>query len=653
MNPLSRLWRSTRARLITSFLAVALLVGLVSLFTGGQLLYKSVLSEASNRVRLDLNAAKEIYDERTASILLALEITGLEDDFRRLLEGADREVFIAWLRIVAQKAGLDFLGVADNQGRVLARIGPGPPGKSMAGNQLLAMAIKQNKPMAGTILMDQSSLAAEDPALARRALIKEVQTPMAGAAKSLPGGTGLVLAAASPLIDNQGRHLVIYGGVLVNRDYSIVDTVGRTVFRNEVFKDRNIGSATIFLDDTRISTTVLDAKGQRAIGTRASQAVSEAVLDRGQKWSDRAFVVNAWYITAYEPIVDIGGQRVGMLYVGVLEDKYTSLWWQTAFVFTITTLACMACAVLMGAYLAGRIIKPVNQLISASRHVSKGDFSPDIGPMARSDLGVLQSSFQEMLLALRDREKAQQEESEKRLLQSEKQAIVGRLAAGVAHEINNPLTGVLTFTHLLLRRDDLAPEVRGDLETIASQTERVRKIVKGLLDFSRQTKLEAQPTDFNPFVASTVKLLHNQAMLKGIELSFDPREEFPVMNLDHSQMQGVLVNMIINALDATEPGGKVTVVTRPGDPGLHDGRKGVVIDVVDTGHGIAPENIDKLFDPFFTTKEVGKGTGLGLAVSQGVVARHGGTIKVKSTSSKGSTFTIWLPEDIRSEGYDW
>jgi two-component system NtrC family sensor kinase len=653
MNPLSRLWRSTRTRLITSFLAVALLVGLVSLFAGGQLLYNSVLSEATNRVRLDLNAAREIYDQHLRSILLALEISVLEDKSRHLSVDADRDAFTAWLRVVARKAKLDFLSVADEDGRVLASIGTGPMGRAMPGNELFRLALRKNKSLAGTIVMDHDSLAAEDPALARRANIEQIATSMARPQNTVAPGSGLVLAAAAPLSGGGlGKRLLFYGGALLNRNNSIVDTVGQTVFRNEVFNGRDIGSATVFLGDMRIATTILDAKNKRAIGTRASSAVSQAVLDQGRVWSDRAFVVDDWYITAYEPITDIAGRRVGMIYVGVLEDKYSYLWRQTLLVFSLTTLLCMACAVMMGAYLSGRIIKPVNQLIDASYRVSQGDLSPDIGPLARSDLGVLQSSFLEMLKGLREREKAQREESEKRLAQSEKQAIVGRLAAGVAHEINNPLTGVLTFTHLLLRREDLAPEARADLETIASQTDRVRNIVKDLLDFSRQTKLEAKPCDFNPFVAATVRLLYNQAMIRGIELTFDPREEFPVMNLDRSQMQGVLVNMIINAMDATEPGGKVTVVTRPGNPDLHDGRQGVVIDVIDTGHGIAPENIDKLFDPFFTTKEVGKGTGLGLAVSQGVVARHGGTIKVKRTSSQGSTFTIWLPEEIRSEGYE-
>ncbi|ADK83385.1 integral membrane sensor signal transduction histidine kinase [Desulfarculus baarsii DSM 2075] len=650
MNLAGRLWRSTRVRLIVSFVAVALLVGVASFLVGGRLLYEAVLSEAASRVRLDLNAAREIYQSRTRSIELALSVAIAGDQVQRLLTDGDAAALKAWLDRLAREAGLDFLGLAARDGRVLARIGPGPLGGRDVDLPVVAQALAAGRPMGGTVVMDAASLAAEDPALARRAVVRPVATARADPAPEGARTEALCLAAAAPL-SREG--LALYGGVLLSRDKAIVDTVGQTVFKNESFAGRQLGTATIFLGDLRVSTNVRAPDGSRAIGTRASREVAEEVLGRGGVWSGRAFVAYDWQITAYEPIVDVNGQRVGMLYVGVLEAKYAGLWRQTLMVFALTTLACLVVAVGLGAYLAERITRPVNQLIAASERVARGDFSPEVGPIVRSDLGLLQRGFQEMLLALGERERRQQEESEKRLLQSEKQALVGRLAAGVAHEINNPLTGVLTFTHLLLRRGDLPAEVVHDLQTIAAQTERVRKIVKGLLDFSRQTKLEAQPSDLNPLVAAAVKLMTNQALLKGVRLHFDPQEEFPVMNLDRSQMQGVLINMIINALDATPPGGEVAVITRPGDPARRGGRQGVEILVRDTGCGIAPEHLDKLFDPFFTTKEVGQGTGLGLAVSQGVVARHGGEITVRSKPGQGSTFTIWLPEEIRSEGYDW
>ena len=192
-------------------------------------------------------------------------------------------------------------------------------------------------------------------------------------------------------------------------------------------------------------------------------------------------------------------------------------------------------------------------------------------------------------------------------------------------------------------------EVRQDVETIALQTERVRKIVKGLLDFSRQSRPDTEPVKLERLLEECVRLMENQALIRGVSLTYEAREEAPVLKLDRSQIQAVMVNMILNALDATEPGGRVEIVSR-----RHEGDRGGGIDILirDTGSGIAPEHMGKLFDPFFTTKEVGKGTGLGLAVSMGIIERHGGGITVESEPGRGSLFTIWLPCSAETEAVD-
>ena len=198
---------------------------------------------------------------------------------------------------------------------------------------------------------------------------------------------------------------------------------------------------------------------------------------------------------------------------------------------------------------------------------------------------------------------------------------------------------------MLLRRKDIGNDIRSDLQTIAESTERVRKIVKGLLDFSRQTKLDQEPTDVNMLIRSVISPMENQALVKGVSIKFDPASNLPTVTLDRNQFQSVLINLIINALDATEPGGDINIYTATGLSASNTGHKGVEITIADTGCGIQHEDLDKLFDPFFTTKEVGKGTGLGLSVSYGIVQRHGGTIRVQSEIDRGSTFTIWVPVD--------
>jgi two-component system NtrC family sensor kinase len=389
--------------------------------------------------------------------------------------------------------------------------------------------------------------------------------------------------------------------------------------------------------------------GKRAIGTRVSKEVKENVLDKGERWTDRAFVVNEWHITAYEPIEDIFGERVGMLYVGLLEAKYADMRRKAISIFILITIAGILLAIGLGYIMADKIMRPVNRLIKASNKVSEGILSPDIGPVSRDEIGVLQKTFKEMIASLKERDRRRREESENRLLQSEKQASVGRLAAGVAHEINNPLTGVLTFTRLLLKSEDMTEKNRSHLQKIAESTVRIRKIVKGLLDFSRQTELDREPTDINKLLNSTISLMENQALVKGVSIEFNSGENLPDVILDRSQIQGVFLNIIINALDSIESGGTIVVSTGISLSASDTDQKGLEISISDNGCGISPEDLDRLFEPFFTTKEVGKGTGLGLAVSFGIVQRHGGTIRVQSEVGRGSTFTIWIPIEEKEE----
>jgi len=644
------LFSSTRSKLIISFLGVTLLVGAVSLLVGGQLLYNAVLNEATNRVKLDLNAAREIYQNRIRGVEASLNITTLGTGFRSALQRHDALELLRRLRRVAQHAHLDFAGIITNQGKTLCRIGPHsiPKEPVRIANPMATLALRRRVAVSGTVVLSEEFLSAENPELANRAKIQLLPTPRAAPLSEKEEASGMALAAAIPVLENGLVLGVLYGGDLLNRSQEIVDRVRDTVFQQEIYQGRSIGTATIFFKDIRISTNVLTPDGKRAIGTRVSSEVKEHVLDEGKNWIDRAFVVSDWYITAYEPIEDITGERVGILYVGVLEAKYVDVRTKALSIFILLTAAGIALAIGLGYFLGSKIMQPIHRLIGASAQVSQGNLSPEIGPLSKNEIGILQKTFTEMLNSLRERYRRQKAESEIRLLQSEKQASIGKLAAGVAHEINNPLTGVLTFTHMLLRRKDIGDDVRSDLQKIVTATERVRKIVKGLLDFSRQTKLDIEQLNVNRLVRSAIALVENQALVKGVSLNFKPGEELPLLTLDRDQLESVIVNIILNAFDAMEPGDSITLSTGIGVSANHASQKGVEIAVADTGCGISPENLDKLFDPFFTTKEVGQGTGLGLAVSYGIVERHGGTIRVQSEVGRGSTFTIWLPIDERS-----
>ncbi len=232
----------------------------------------------------------------------------------------------------------------------------------------------------------------------------------------------------------------------------------------------------------------------------------------------------------------------------------------------------------------------------------------------------------------------QLEETHLQLVNSEKMASLGKLAAGIAHEINNPMGGILIYASLLMEALQGDDSRRQDLEKIVQEATRCKEIVKSLLEFSRQTEPKIEPTDVNKAITDGLFFLENQALFHNIEIVKSLAPELPRVRGNASQLKQVFMNIIVNAAEAMHGSGTLTITT-----GLSGDKKEVWIDFADTGEGIPQENLSRIFDPFFTTKEVGKGTGLGLSTSYGIIDGHGGRIVVKSQVRKGTTFRIELP----------
>jgi two-component system NtrC family sensor kinase len=230
------------------------------------------------------------------------------------------------------------------------------------------------------------------------------------------------------------------------------------------------------------------------------------------------------------------------------------------------------------------------------------------------------------------------QETHVQLVSSEKMASLGKLAAGIAHEINNPLGGILIYASLMM--EDLSEEdpKRGDLARIVQEAGRCKEIVKSLLEFARQTEPKMEPTDINRAITDGLFFLENQALFHNIQIIKKLDPFLPSVRGNSGQLKQVFMNIIVNAAEAIYGSGTLTITTS------HDAhRKTVFVEFIDTGEGIAEENLTRIFDPFFTTKDVGKGTGLGLATSYGIIEGHGGKIGVKSRLSEGTTFRIELP----------
>jgi two-component system NtrC family sensor kinase len=212
------------------------------------------------------------------------------------------------------------------------------------------------------------------------------------------------------------------------------------------------------------------------------------------------------------------------------------------------------------------------------------------------------------------------------------------LAAGVAHEVNNPLGGILALTGLTVEDMPKDDPKRENLEEVIRQTERCRDIVKGLLEFSRQSKGNTEAVDLNKVLEETLSLIGKQALFFNINLDCQLEPELPPVVADRSQFQQVFINILMNAVQAMNERGTITIKTRH-----KSADNSVEVAISDTGKGIPPEDIGRIFDPFFTTKAGGHGTGLGLSIAYGIVTTHGGHISVQSEVGKGSTFTIRVP----------
>jgi signal transduction histidine kinase len=252
---------------------------------------------------------------------------------------------------------------------------------------------------------------------------------------------------------------------------------------------------------------------------------------------------------------------------------------------------------------------------------------------ARAELANLHDELAESLLRL--------QESEEQLIQAEKLSSLGQMAASIAHEINNPLTGVLVCTRLLARKltkGTLSREMTLDyLTKMTTEIDRSSRVIRNLLDFARPSELSLGDVDVNRVVEDALGLVGHRATLGQVEIVRDVRADLPWVYADYDQLRQVLVNLTLNAIQATSAGGRVTIRTRIADDGA------LRVDVEDTGCGISEENMRKLFTPFFTTKEKGEGVGLGLAVAKGIVEKHAGTIEVESKEGTGTRFSVFLP----------
>jgi two-component system NtrC family sensor kinase len=514
-------------------------------------------------------------------------------------------------------------------------------------------------------LFEADDLLMIDVALAEQAELILIPTEAAVPSDKVAETRGMMIHTAAPVSIN-GSQRVLVGGILLNRNLDFIDTINTLVYQRKNTAEDPRGTATLFLEDVRISTNVRLFENVRALGTRVSAEVRSAVLDQGQTWLDRAFVVNDWYISGYLPIYDSFDQRIGMLYVGFLEEPFRLVKRDAIAMMWIAFIGVLIVFIPVFLRLAGGIFSPLERMTKTMRRVETGDLTArnnlnrtggEIAEVSHH-LDHLLDQVQERDKQLRDwaddlnvrveERTAQLQEANqklettyKQLVMSEKLASIGEITAGVAHEINNPVAVIQGNVDVVrLTLGEQAEPVKTELDLIDRQIMRIGGIVGKLLQFAR-------PSDYGKFeeyvnlrdvTQDSLGLVDHVYASKDIEVNLE-FAHVPDVKINQSELQQVIINLIINAVQAMDGKGMLTIKSHVLE---RDGKNGVCLAFHDSGPGISEDTINTIFDPFFTTKRA-KGTGLGLSISQTIIQTAGGMITADNHPEGGALMSIWLP----------
>ncbi|MGP6085755.1 sensor histidine kinase [Antarctobacter jejuensis] len=501
--------------------------------------------------------------------------------------------------------------------------------------------------------------------LAARARIPLIETEAAVPTDRTVEDRGMVVHSAAP-VHLDGHDGVLVGGILLNRNLQFIDTINALVYLNAVTGGDRQGTATLFLEDVRVSTNVRLFEDVRALGTRVSAVVRQAVLGDGKTWLNRAFVVNDWYISGYLPLTDSFGQRVGMLYVGFLEAPFTAAKRQAVMWMLGAFAAVLVLSVPVFFWMARGIFEPLERITQTMRRVGRGDLSARYGDVgSRDEIGQVAGHLDDLLGQVQDRDarlrawaddlnqrveertaelreaNAKLEETYRQLVMNEKLASIGEITAGVAHEINNPVAVIQGNVDVIRETlGDKAEPVRTELDLVDRQVARIDAMVGKLLQFARPGEFHGYEDRvvLAPLIEDCLLLVEHVLSKSAItvETHLGPA---PEVQADPGEMQQVIINLIMNAMQAMGHDGKLTLTLSTED---RDGKAGACLRVRDSGPGLPEGMAEAVFDPFFTTKH-GEGTGLGLSISQTLVQRAGGLITAGNVEGGGAVFRVWLP----------
>jgi two-component system, NtrC family, sensor kinase len=604
--------RSLKLSMIYNFLIVILFMSVSIGFLGFNVIRKEIIEKAQHRVDSYMKSARVLYENMIFS-------TGKELSLLTRLDDVEE---------IRTRSGLDYLSIVEKQD--FDRISSGIALRSLDGSEA-----------SGT----------------RRISLRELEEMRSGLAEKMRteviSATGdkdfepyfledvMAMEYARPVLDDSGKvEKLLYGGRIINGRNEVVDTMRDIMFGEEVYSEKPVGTVTIFQGDVRIATNVVKRSGDRAVGTKVSPEVYEHVIGLGKNWSDRALVVSDWYLTAYEPIRDIDGDIIGMLYVGILEQPFFDMAKKVFLAFFTIVTGSVILALIISLLLAGSFVKPVKRLVEGTARISRGELDHRVNvDTSIEDLRWLEVSFNEMAESLESRNKDL-------VLAKEKREALNKRYLDLISFVSHELKGILSSTILNAYsvRDGFLGMVnfkqQKALDSITRNLDHLDATVKNFLNLSRIEKGDMGVSKKPVFIREEVFAVAVETFLKQIlEKEMEIKNNIPAelsVPADRDLIQVVANNLVSNAVKYGSRGGKIEINSE-------DRKDKFKISVYNDGRALGENEIKSLFHRFSRldapeTKNA-KGTGLGLFISKEIVEKHGGTMYVEP-GKDGNSFVF-------------
>lgn len=595
--------------LITSTLPLIILAVIAATF-----LDKMAVNDMNERLKSGLNASLSTYD----SVCNDLKYIARDQNrrIRTLIDEEQIDLLRNEYQKIVKENNLDFFIVTDKRGKVIVSMSNiGLEGRSLARDPYVHKALFKGKFTVSTEIFSAEEL--EKYGLLNKAKISGIEDTSA-----------LVIKAIFPVV-SQNEIVVgsMIAGYLLNNNNKII---------SEAIKKNTGLISSIFMGNIRVCSSLPPHDNEYAIGSRLDPIEAKYVLEEGKDYISRILILKTWYLSAYTPIFNSDKKIIGILGIGIPEQSVFLLRNNLTKMFIVAVFCSIILALIFGFYIGGSIVIALKELMSGIEAVIKGDYQHRIQIHSRDEIGELGDFFNKMIFRLQSATK-ELIETQRQLIQYEKMAAIGKMAAVLSHELRNIFAGIeVSMYYLKNKVTQKFPELSGVTADVEKEISYANNLMANISMFSRTRQLILGPVDINVIIRDTISSFNVQDMIKNGKIAVDERlaAGLPLIKADNVQLREVISNLVINAIQSMPGGGRLSLATRKEGNNL-------TIEVKDTGSGIPKENLNHLFTPFFTTKS--KGLGVGLFICREIVELHHGCIKIETEINKGSTFIVILP----------